>query len=110
MKSHKYPTTSVIVIGISIGIFSVVVYYCGSYFILNFGDENNSDLTNFENQEEAKEKLNFIFTSRDVVLCLDNLATRKKNKVFHIAFIGDSLVRNQFSNLVKVYYTCNLQL
>ena len=42
------------------------------------------------------------FSSRDVVSCIDNLHVRSSGPWLHFAFIGDSRIRQQFYNLLKV--------
>ena len=43
------------------------------------------------------------FQMQDVVHCFDSLVNNR-NRPFHIAFIGDSLVRNQFTSFLSVSY------
>ena len=42
------------------------------------------------------------FSSRDVVSCIDNLHVRSSGPWLHFALIGDSRIRQQFYNLLKV--------
>ena len=42
------------------------------------------------------------FTSREIVSCLDNLHPNSTRPWIHIAHIGDSRIRQQFHNLLKV--------
>ena len=42
------------------------------------------------------------FSSRDVVSCLENLLTNSSRPWIHFAFIGDSRIRQQFYNFLKV--------
>jgi hypothetical protein len=48
----------------------------------------------------VKKELNR-YEIRDFVMCLDEMFI-KTNQSLHFAFLGDSLVRNQFLNLVSV--------
>ena len=56
------------------------------------------DFNNWNNKKCALRH----FTSRDVVSCLDNLHADSSRPWIHIAFIGDSRIRQQFHNLLKV--------
>jgi hypothetical protein len=41
------------------------------------------------------------YNMEDVVQCLDSLYVKKSHR-YHISFIGDSLIRNQFKNFITV--------
>ena len=45
------------------------------------------------------------FAARDVARCLDDLLNRISNRSWlHFAFIGDSRIRKQFYNFLKVIF------
>jgi hypothetical protein len=69
------------------------------------GEENYSptECWNY-NLDRNSFKLQLLrYKARHVVRCLDKLFIRENHPV-HISFIGDSLVRNQFTNLISVSY------
>lgn len=52
---------------------------------------------------------NSFFTPRNVVNCVDLLLNNPNRKSLRIVFIGDSVVRNQFLNFIKVsIYVCSM--
>jgi hypothetical protein len=42
------------------------------------------------------------FTSKDVVRCLDSLSAKRNRRSFHIAFIGDSTIRQHYVMFLRV--------
>ena len=51
----------------------------------------------------SKEKSTFEsrYERKDFVKCIDEMVNEKNGPV-HVAFVGDSLIRNQFLNLITV--------
>lgn len=96
MKIPKYSTvTSVIATVLYMSTVIVLVLLGGYRFKLH--------LRIIKNESEAVVlQLNPFYTIKDVALRLDNLTTRRKGETLHIAFIGDSLVRDQFTSLLMV--------
>lgn len=45
-----------------------------------------------------------IYTIKDVVNCLDSLFIKRKKRPLHMAFMGDSTVRQHFLNFLQVDY------
>jgi polysaccharide deacetylase 2 family uncharacterized protein YibQ len=39
---------------------------------------------------------------KDVIRCFDSLSAKKKGQPIHIAFIGDSTVRQHFKSFIRV--------
>ncbi len=60
---------------------------------------STSDITILEREYEKKS--NKQYGKKDFVMCLDEMFLGK-NESIHFAFLGDSLVRNQFLNLISV--------
>jgi hypothetical protein len=60
---------------------------------------STSDITILE--KEYEQNSNKQYGKKDFVLCLDHMFLGK-NESIHLAFLGDSLVRNQFLNLISV--------
>lgn len=69
--------------------------FSGTYF---FPDINRK----VKIQTNIDLKMDQSYTTRDVVDCLDTLFTERNNESLHIAFVGDSLVRNQYIRFIKV--------
>ena len=44
------------------------------------------------------------FTTRDVTSCIDEIQAKSDRKWLHFAFIGDSRMRQQYLNMVKVIF------
>jgi hypothetical protein len=42
------------------------------------------------------------FTPQDVVRCLDSLSAKRNRRSFHIAFIGDSTIRQHYVMFLRV--------
>jgi hypothetical protein len=43
------------------------------------------------------------YTKMDLVRCIDSLSKKRSKRPMHIAFIGDSTVRQLFSTFIKVF-------
>jgi hypothetical protein len=50
------------------------------------------------------------YSKKDVVHCIDSLSAKRKGKRMHIAFIGDSLIRQVFLSFLRVRFQFHLQL
>jgi hypothetical protein len=52
--------------------------------------------------EQSQKKHNLLrYNMEDIVQCIDSLYVKKSHR-YHISFIGDSLIRNQFKNFILV--------
>lgn len=100
----------IIVIWLNISILAFVVFFLmiRSQIISTVVAKNKLKMENVGNNVSyVAWKMDRFYTSRDVVNCLDTLLTKMNSQSLHIAFIGDSLVRNQFVNFIKVpVYIC----
>ena len=67
----------------------------------NQEQHDSNFIVDFNNWNNKKCKLRH-FTSREIVSCLDNLHPNSTRPWIHIAYIGDSRIRQQFHNLLKV--------
>ena len=62
-------------------------------------NRNKNYKSNFQNWNTKKLRH---LSTRDVVSCIDNLHVELDQPWLHFAFIGDSRIRQQFFNLLKV--------
>lgn len=104
-----FAKTSVTATSLCIGIYFLIFFFIVKICLFSktySNCRNNLMSVISEKSEKSDPVIKFyqIFTNRDIVNCLDTLLTKHKNKKLHIAFIGDSLVRNQFVNFLKVSY------
>ena len=85
-----------------------------NYVNLSYGEwemEEHPSSGRFKINEESRDKVAIIMPNNsflqykieNVVSGLDTLIIRKKRPI-HIAFVGDSIVRNQFENFIQVWF------
>lgn len=106
MKKFKCPIVALVVLalGLFLNIFALVYSIIGRnslVFTVNTKNKPHATCVKSESRTIAV-NLDRYYTVRDTVHCLDTLLTKRNSKSLHIAFIGDSLVRNQFTNYLKV--------
>lgn len=103
---HLFITSFITAVGLLLGVLAAIVYIFNlKNSILNAYTKSQSFSESSKSEAGviiAALKLDKFYTTRDVVECFDALLTKRNNKTLHIAFYGDSLLRNQFTNYIKV--------
>lgn len=107
MKRFKHPVVALVIIAIFLyfTILTAVVYsiFSRNGLILMVDTKNKSNAKSIDSESSAFVlNLDGFYTMRDTVNCLDTLLKKRNSKSLHIAFIGDSLIRNQYTNYLKV--------
>lgn len=89
-------------------------YFNRRYLKIKMGDmsydldaeESGRSLEETEISEESNQRLQSgnvrLYEKEDVVRCLDSLSIKRNRRPMHIAFVGDSTVRQHFSSFIRV--------
>lgn len=77
-----------------------------NYFNRRYFQLNNKEIsfTTFIDEENSNRNRRLLreYSSKDVVRCLDSLSAKRNQRPIHIAFIGDSTIRQHYVMFLRV--------